>query len=174
MKLVMTSDTHDTHPTIPPGDVLIHAGDLACGDDLRSLRRDLDWLSSQPHPHKLLVCGNHDLILVRNVDRIPDSIQYLANRTVQIDGIKFHGLTWLGQPRIPQGVDVVISHKPPFSILDSLEQPGDFHLSMAIHKAHPRVCVFGHVHGAAGHLRVGSTDYYNAARRVWTHELKEG
>jgi len=65
MRLILIYDTHDRHPSdIPAGDVLIHAGDFACGDDRASLRRDIDWFKSQSHRHKIIVPGNHDLIMI--------------------------------------------------------------------------------------------------------------
>ena len=111
MRLVLISDTHDWHPTVPDGDVLIHSGDFACGDDLISLRRDIAWLKSLPHRIKILVKGNHDLILNCRPDaaELLRPIHLLENSSIEIEGIKFHGVGWKATPDIPAGTDVVIS-----------------------------------------------------------------
>lgn len=63
IKIVCISDTHGTTPFIPEGDVLIHAGDLTNGGTFREVQAQLDWLATQPHAHKLLIGGNHDLVM---------------------------------------------------------------------------------------------------------------
>jgi predicted phosphohydrolase len=161
MKLVMTSDLHGTHPTLPDGDALLVCGDCFVGDDMLSLRRDLDWLMSQPHRHKVLVAGNHDLVLVRHLDKIPDSVTYLANRTVILEGVRVHGLSWLGQPRVPHGVDVVIGHRPPLGVLDAGQ--GDATLYQQVVNARPKVMAFGHAHGCAGSMQWRGVAFYNCA-----------
>lgn len=61
--MVCVSDTHDLAPEIPDGDVLIHAGDLTQHGSYEQLQRQLQWLSSLPHCRKVIVAGNHDLLL---------------------------------------------------------------------------------------------------------------
>lgn len=62
--LVCISDTHNTEPAhIPPGDVLLHAGDLSQYGTFDEIQRQLTWLASQPHQHKVIIAGNHDLLL---------------------------------------------------------------------------------------------------------------
>jgi predicted phosphohydrolase len=60
---VCISDTHNARPSVPSGDVLIHAGDLTQGGTADELRAALDWISSLPHPIKIVVAGNHDKVL---------------------------------------------------------------------------------------------------------------
>ncbi|ERS98924.1 hypothetical protein HMPREF1624_04117 [Sporothrix schenckii ATCC 58251] len=61
IRVVCISDTHDQIvPDIPDGDLLIHAGDLTDHGRPADLQAQLDWLASLPHPHKVVVCGNHD------------------------------------------------------------------------------------------------------------------
>jgi Icc-related predicted phosphoesterase len=191
MRLVLISDTHDQKPTgIPMGDVLIHAGDFACGDDLHSLRQDIGWLRSLPHRYKILVPGNHDLILMRNLPEL-HGIHFLSDNFVDFDGVRFYGIGWGSKPAIPAGTDVVISHRPPFGILD--ESLGCPILRRAIAESKPAVHVFGHAHGLRGHVQIGPTHFYNASldvrmpqaamaasshmitlptARPWVHELK--
>lgn len=62
--IVCISDTHDhVLPTVPGGDVLIHAGDLTSKGTIEQVRAQLDWLKSLPHRHKIVVAGNHDRCL---------------------------------------------------------------------------------------------------------------
>ncbi|KAL4801959.1 Metallo-dependent phosphatase-like protein [Aspergillus unguis] len=63
IRVVCISDTHNATPTLPHGDILIHAGDLTANGTFDELQAQLRWLSAQPHPHKIVIAGNHDLIL---------------------------------------------------------------------------------------------------------------
>ncbi|KAK3941338.1 Metallo-dependent phosphatase-like protein [Diplogelasinospora grovesii] len=63
ISVVCVSDTHNSQPTLPEGDVLIHAGDLTQSGSLRELQATVSWLLAQPHPVKIVVAGNHDLLL---------------------------------------------------------------------------------------------------------------
>ena len=62
-RIVCISDTHNKRPEIVPGDVLIHAGDLTENGSFDEVQDGLTWLSSQPHRYKILVAGNHDVLL---------------------------------------------------------------------------------------------------------------
>ncbi|ODA82737.1 hypothetical protein RJ55_01246 [Drechmeria coniospora] len=62
--VVCISDTHNTTPSpLPPGDILLHAGDLSQYGTFPEIQAQLSWLAAQPHPHKVVVAGNHDLLL---------------------------------------------------------------------------------------------------------------
>lgn len=63
VKIVCISDTHNYKPELPPGDVLLHAGDLTDGGTYRELQAQLDWLNTLPHKHKVVIGGNHDGLL---------------------------------------------------------------------------------------------------------------
>jgi hypothetical protein len=117
VSVVCISDTHNTQPALPDGDVLIHAGDLTQGGSHAELQAAIDWLRSQPHRHKVVVAGNHDLLLDSGCDDTPggkrggvgaDSeraqldwgdIKYLQNTSTTIvcaNGrrLKVHGSPW--------------------------------------------------------------------------------
>jgi len=69
--------------------------------------------------------------------------------------------------QIPEGLDVLITHGPPFGILDQVT-PGGEHLGCAelleaIEEKKPRVHIFGHIHGGAGTFDSGVTRFINAA-----------
>ncbi|KAL4965533.1 metallophosphatase domain-containing protein [Aspergillus stella-maris] len=63
IRIICISDTHNTTPVLPPGDILIHSGDLTARGTFDEVQAQLRWLHSQPHPHKIVIGGNHDLLL---------------------------------------------------------------------------------------------------------------
>ncbi|PLN80787.1 Metallo-dependent phosphatase-like protein [Aspergillus taichungensis] len=67
-RFVCVSDTHAYAPSeagfkLPPGDVLIHAGDLTNRGSLAELQKTVDWISRADYEVKVVVCGNHDTSL---------------------------------------------------------------------------------------------------------------
>ena len=63
IRVICISDTHNSTPPVPDGDILIHAGDLTENGTLSELQAHIDWLSSLPHTHKIAIAGNHDTYL---------------------------------------------------------------------------------------------------------------
>lgn len=63
VRIVCISDTHNRRPALPIGDVLIHAGDLTENGAFDEVQAELEWLSNQPHRYKILIAGNHDVLL---------------------------------------------------------------------------------------------------------------
>ena len=68
VSVVCVSDTHNSQPKLPDGDVLIHAGDLTQSGSLQELQATVGWLRAQPHPVKIVVAGNHDRLLDPSCD----------------------------------------------------------------------------------------------------------
>ena len=68
VSVVCVSDTHNNQPALPDGDILIHAGDLTQSGTFEETQAALDWLKSQPHRHKIVIAGNHDLLLDQSLD----------------------------------------------------------------------------------------------------------
>ncbi|PKY04211.1 Metallo-dependent phosphatase [Aspergillus campestris IBT 28561] len=67
-RFVCVSDTHAYNPSeagfkLPPGDVLIHAGDLTNRGSLAELQKTVDWIMKADYEVKIVVCGNHDISL---------------------------------------------------------------------------------------------------------------
>lgn len=69
IKIVCISDTHCKNPLdfLPPGDVLIHAGDLSNLGTRAEIQRQIDWLKSihgavarGGFSEIIVICGNHD------------------------------------------------------------------------------------------------------------------
>jgi hypothetical protein len=97
VRFVVISDTHDHHfceqqghrhpaPTIPEGDVLIHAGDFTSTGKEHEVAQFNAWLGSLPHKHKIVIAGNHDLTF--DLDSYPQLCQ------------RFHYGRMLDAPRI--------------------------------------------------------------------------
>ena len=83
MRIVCISDTHELHREldVPPGDMLIHAGDFTVFSERPSIVRDFDeWLGELPHRHKIVVPGNHDFLM----NQIPNRSQ-IKNATLLVD-----------------------------------------------------------------------------------------
>jgi predicted phosphodiesterase len=101
IRIVCVSDTHNTQPDLPEGDILIHAGDLTEYGSFDEIQTQLTWLSSQPHRYKLMVAGNHELLLDEaflrmhperlygEIKRMEDlewgSVHYLCESSVTLD-----------------------------------------------------------------------------------------
>ncbi|RMD39364.1 hypothetical protein DV735_g5756, partial [Chaetothyriales sp. CBS 134920] len=92
--VVCISDTHQSQPTVPDGDLLLHAGDLSNYGSFEELQAQLDWLASLPHRHKVLIAGNHDRLLdPEYVARFPDRICETEGRS-RAD-LDWHDLVYL-------------------------------------------------------------------------------
>jgi len=62
-RFVCISDTHSSRFVVPPGDVLLHSGDLSSWGYFPQLSKTVNWLKGLPHPVKIIIAGNHDLCL---------------------------------------------------------------------------------------------------------------
>ena len=69
VSVVCISDTHNNQPQLPVGDILIHAGDLTQSGTFEELQAALNWIQSQSHPHKIVIAGNHDVLLDSTLDQ---------------------------------------------------------------------------------------------------------
>lgn len=190
MKLVLISDTHGYQMPLPDGDILIHAGDLTGNGTFYAVQRELDWLNRQPHRHVVIIAGNHDFAFENA--RINDELTfgriiYLENSLVEIEGIKIYGspvqprfMDWAFNvdrgpairkywDRIPNNVDVLVTHGPPMGILDQAspyhnsEHLGCEELALAVDRVKPRLHMFGHIHGGRGYKKFNGTEFFNAS-----------
>ena len=177
MRLVLISDTHNQQHILhlPEGDALIHAGDFTMRGTEAEVRAFGAWLGTRPHPHKIVVAGNHDFLFEREprVARslLPAEVHYLFESEVTLDGLRFWGAPW--QPwfldwafnlrrgeeiaakwsLIPPGVDVLITHGPPMGTADRTvngDDVGCADLALAMARVKPRLSVFGHIHEGYG------------------------
>lgn len=190
MRLVAISDTHQQHASLdmPAGDVLIHAGDWTHRGRKDEIDNFLEWFAFQPHPHKILICGNHDMGHAADTAHIFCShirnMHYLEDSYIIINSTLFYGSPWTPAffqwgfmthsdaerentwKRIPTYTDVLITHGPPFGYLDKNSQNykcGDATLAKYVRKIAPKVHIFGHIHEAHGQTHINKTRLYNVA-----------
>jgi len=206
LKLVAISDTHGMHRaiTVPDGDVLVHSGDFCRNGNFLEVRDFVEWLSVLPHKHKIVTAGNHDKAVAKRTRDCralfkEHGVHLLLNEEVVIDGIKFWGspvtptfFEWsfmLDRGKeiasvwrnIPDDVDVLITHGPPYGngdlapayrtsypksagCLDLLIRLRE--IKKATQWRHPQVHIFGHIHSGHGSTQsdeFGSLVFVNAA-----------
>ncbi|KAF9054543.1 metallophosphoesterase domain-containing protein 1 [Panaeolus papilionaceus] len=109
IRIVCISDTHDTQfcqPSLPEGDILIHAGDLTNSGTRLQLDNVLTWLESQPHPYKVFIAGNHDKCLqdvdtIQHISSTYPSLTYLCNSSTSIS-VRGRSLLVHGSPYTPK------------------------------------------------------------------------
>ena len=190
MDLVLFGDTHQLHREVsfPAGDVLICVGDFSMfSKDLRAIEDFDEWLGEQPHPHKLVIPGNHEFFLEADQRRrsVLSNARVLIDEDVTIDGLKFYGspMTPLfgaafGEPssakrkqrwaKVPADTHILITHGPPLGILDlspgQFDRMGDPELRDRIRDLHSlRLHAFGHVHGGFGLEEEDGVTFANVA-----------
>lgn len=186
---VCVSDTHGRHRDlpVPAGDVFLFAGDLSNHCDPEDLDDFNDWLGTLPHPHKLVICGNHDFHFETHPAdarrRITNAV-YLQDEAAEVLGLKVWGSPW--QPRffdwafnldrgpdlaarwalIPDNTDILITHGPPAGILDRTfrgTDTGCANLLERVRTVKPKLHLFGHIHEAAGVFETPDTLFVNAS-----------
>ncbi|KAI9044168.1 metallophosphatase domain-containing protein [Aspergillus affinis] len=121
IRVVCISDTHSLEWTdIPDGDLLIHAGDLTNDGSVRKIQAAVDWLRALPHPHKVVVCGNHDSYFdVRSrlpEDRDASSFSAVSSSTASLRSLdEFDSPTRIewGDIHYLQHSSVTLSFPPP-------------------------------------------------------------
>jgi Icc-related predicted phosphoesterase len=192
MRIVAISDTHNMHGAIeeiPDGDVLIHAGDISVKGTSQAIYAFNRWLGELPHKHKIVIAGNHDFCLQndpRGAEKLFTNAIYLRDNSVSVGGLKFYGTPWVPKygrwafmiehdslrndifKKIPNDVDVLISHGPPKNILDYVPT-GWKHAGCASLRDHvlerikPKAHIFGHIHEAYGYNSYRDINFYNVS-----------
>lgn len=196
MKLTFISDTHTKHRNLVlnGGDLLIHAGDIMnTGLNKNEIINFLSWFADQPYNHKIFIAGNHDWYFQRHSDEVKSLLEtfegeltYLEDSGTVFGGQNIWGSPWQPEfndwafnlPRngkeleekwsmIPEDVDILISHCPPYGTLDrSSFSPiplGCEVLSERLKVVKPKIHVFGHIHHSYGYVTDGSCHYFNAS-----------
>lgn len=176
---------------LPGGPCLVHSGDVSGRGTLAEVTAFLKWFDSLPYTNKIFIAGNHDFYFeVASSDSIQElldqypSITYLKDSEIIIDGIKFWGSPYTPEfnnwafnmndseliehwNKIPDDVDVLITHGPPYNILDKTyytnENVGCKALLIKLQTIKPQVHVFGHIHEGRGLIEQDGITYINAS-----------
>jgi predicted phosphodiesterase len=113
-----------------------------------------------------------------------NGIIYLQDEEVNIEGLRIYGAPW--SPRffdwafnasrgpeikakwdmIPEGIDILITHGPPFGYGDETlrgDRVGCEELIKALDRVKPRLLICGHIHPGYGKYRYKNTTIINAA-----------
>ncbi len=171
------------------GDLIIHAGDISNVGKEAGVIAFLDWFQNLNFKHKIFIAGNHDFYFERATDEeiqnlIPKEIIYLNDSGTEIDGIHiwgspiqpwFHDWAFNRQrgadikkhwDLIPQQTDILVTHGPPFGILDATmrqQNVGCDDLLEKVKVVAPKIHAFGHIHEAYGIRELEGVKYINAS-----------
>jgi Icc-related predicted phosphoesterase len=152
------------------------------------------WLEDIPVKNTVAIAGNHDYIFEFRKDEFLDDmpVHYLENSSVTIDGVSIYGAPWTPKfgnwafmkqekylleqwDKIPLDTNVLITHGPPFGILDQSNFFGD---GMAKHAGsgslrqklsygsfgNLKLHVFGHIHEGRGVTTLDGVTFANVAQ----------
>lgn len=196
MLIKAISDTHNSHDLFDSKDlecdILIHCGDACVKGNYTEAKNFLQWFVKQPAKYKIVVWGNHDKKAKTNQELIDLAKEYgiiaLHEKTVEINGIKIHGNNTVfmdllrgskfsnhstesrkeAWSTIPEGIDILVTHCPPYRILDANVSGvpiGCPALADKIEEVKPKMHLFGHCHENAGEYGelFNPTNYFNCA-----------
>ena len=193
LSICIISDTHNKHKyldKLPEADVIIHCGDITGNGGIMAITEFMEWYSNlTQYCHKIFIAGNHDWLFeranLRAREAVPKNVIYLEDEEVIIDGIKFYGTpvqkhfcNWAFNRHesklaehwaaIPDDTDVLITHSPPYSILDLVPYQGECHGSPSLYKEvveriKPKVSLFGHIHEGYGIKIINNITFINAS-----------
>lgn len=157
------------------------------------------WFESQSYDARIFIAGNHDvyfedrpadaadIVNYFDIEYLQDSELLFVNSTAQ-ESVKIYGSPWQPEfynwgfnlPRngkelemvwnkIPEDVDILITHTPPQGHLDASGNPwnepdlGCELLRKRVDEIKPKIHVFGHIHGSYGYKFHNGTHFINAA-----------
>lgn len=197
------SDLHGYYPHLTGGDLLIVAGDLTKNDTKKQIFEYIKWLCNQDYEKKIHIGGNHDNSLVpQSTDSYGAkgnsyNIDYLRDTDTEFKGLKIWGSPWtktfkginpkccaftIGTDEelnekwklIPDDIDILITHCPPYTVLDEVRAdhyttPSEHVGSQSLldhvtNRIKPKVHVFGHIHERGGRkIDTDTTKFVNAS-----------
>lgn len=195
------SDLHGYYPHLEGGDLLIVAGDLTARDTPKQWEDYLRWQSNLPYRKIVFIAGNHDNH-IRNLDCSDEKVTYLCDSGIVYEGLKIWGSPWtlkfLGMnpycmafacdteaqlydkwTLIPNDVDILITHSPPYGILDQVEKThahvGSTTLRDIFGRIKPRLWVVGHIHEGYGECdnKISSGHECHFVNASYVNELYE-
>lgn len=201
--IISDTHEQEKHIEIPEGDLLIHCGDFTKKGSYYAIRDFAKWFAEQPHKFKVLIAGNHEmglefgamretkLDLILDYTKKDSNFHYLENSSVEIEGLKiygspitpyFFGWAWnVGRggeiaerwSQIPDDTNILITHGPPWGILDSVpsdrlieleERVGCEDLLKRVKQLQNlKLHAFGHIHTGHGIMIQDNVTFVNAA-----------
>lgn len=179
-KILHISDTHGCHhrlSVLPKADIVVHSGDFTMNGSEQEALDFMNWFCDLDYPYKIFICGNHDDCLYgANIDGLDNNVHYLCNSAVVIEGVKFYGVPmFMGDcitnrqafhyGNIPEDTDVLITHTPPFGVLDFDDNInyGSEELLARITTVKPYLHLFGHIHSQYGMKILNNITFSNGA-----------
>lgn len=193
MKIVTFSDIHGQQNKAltewfnsNPADLLIFAGDLQL-NNLDYGESFIKWIHQLPYTNKVMVFGNHDGNYIHTLTYIMQNeftdIIFLNNGSIIIDGVNIFGspysvkyqdwwfmledeklsTTW---NKIPEDTDILITHCPPFGILDYTFENAIAGSKTLLKRVNGlrnlRYHIFGHIHESYGTININGKTFINA------------
>lgn len=188
MHILHLSDTHGQHhklSKLPNADIIIHSGDVSFAGSEDEVEDFIQWFCELPHKYKVFIAGNHDNYLYEHsIGELPKNCFYLCNSQVEIEGITLYGLPLFLEEvmsghydeniqKIPSNIAVLITHQPPYSILDRSAgvHYGSAQLLEKVMEIKPKYHLFGHVHDAYGVYQKGKTTFINSGLLNTNYDL---
>lgn len=207
-KLICISDTHQQFvKNLPDGDILVHSGDWCSRGSIHELSIFVEQLKlyKKQFKHIIVIAGNHDFVAEKHPQLTKLEIEstgaiYLDDSGCEIEGLKFHGsaitpffCNWAFNrypddikkhwEMIPEDINVLITHGPPYKILDKLDEHGSLpgshvgcpDLLKKIKTLKDLKChIFGHIHCNGGQSRLeDGVHFINAAVLNEQYKMKQ-
>ncbi len=180
MTILHLSDTHSKHrllQDLPNADIIIHSGDVSFAGSENEVMDFIEWFGALPYKYKIFIAGNHDDCLYKaNVEELPENCFYLCNSGVIIENVKCYGVPMFMEDamsgdydkniqQIPIDTKVLITHQPPYGILDYSANInyGDRNLLQIVLTIKPKFHLFGHIHDAYGIEKKNNVSFVNAS-----------
>lgn len=185
------SDLHGHFPVLKGGDLLIVAGDITARDTSSEHIYFTQLLVEQPYKKIVMIAGNHDGLMRNWEAQTTDNLTYLVDSGCTYQDFKIWGSPWTpafynfhfmkdrGEDikkqwdLIPDDTEILITHGPPFGILDKVRNPlrscKDGHagcedlLQTLDRLKHLKLHVFGHIHEGYGQVIRNGVLHVNAA-----------
>lgn len=180
MKILHLSDTHGYHRRLrdlPEADVVVHSGDFCMAGTEDEAIDFINWFCDLPYVHKIFIAGNHDDCLYgAKIEGLDNDTHYLCNSGVVLDGIKFYGIPMfmedciaerenLNYTKIPIDTEILITHVPPYSILDFDDgiNYGSEKLLEKLTTLKLQAHLFGHIHSSHGAEKINGITFSNGS-----------
>lgn len=197
LKIIAISDVHNRYKDlkVPTCDILISAGDYSFEGRSTDTHNFHKWLNEQDARYVISIPGNHELGVEKDfnlhkviAEAACPTVHFLEEGLVEIEGLKIWCSAYtpffcdwaynvVGNEelkkhwdRIPEGIDILVTHGPPYGMLDEVFRPptyeehvGCAELWDAVLKIKPKAHIFGHTHYHYGFKEFNGIKFYNVA-----------